>query len=237
MRTIKRLARKLIGKKNDTDFYAQGGEDAIVSNIFNYVCPTQKGFYIDVGAYHPFKHSNTYLLHKAGWRGLNIDPRPGSKALFDKYRPRDINVEAGIAATEGSMTYYIVGDDSTMNSFSSENLASLGMLDKVVRTIDVPVHTLSSILSNHPEIEKIDYLNIDAEGFETEVLSGLDSSSIRPSIVSLEQNAVFTLNDVLTSETCKFLSARGYTPIAKNMILREVATVFYARNELVENVG
>jgi hypothetical protein len=87
MRKIKNLVRRLIGLNNETDYYSQAGEDAILSNIFNYVLPTDRGFYVDVGAYHPFKHSNTYLLYRAGWRGINIDPRPGSKALFDKHRP------------------------------------------------------------------------------------------------------------------------------------------------------
>jgi len=236
-RNAKNLARKAIGVNNDTDFYAQGGEDAIVSNIFNYVIPTQRGFYVDVGAYHPFKHSNTYLLYKAGWRGMNIDPRPGSKVLFDKHRPGDINLEGGIASLDGSLTYYIVGEDSTMNTFSRENLERLGMLDEVIRTIEVPVYSLGSLILKHPEITKIDYLNIDAEGYESEILAGMDSWRIQPIVISLEQNGAFTLSDVLASETYTFMSARGYTPVAKNIILREVATVFYVRDEIRENVG
>jgi len=231
MRKLKNIIRRSIGLNNDTDFYAQAGEDAIVSNIFSYVLPTRKGYYVDVGAFHPYQHSNTYLLYRAGWRGINIDPRPGSKALFDKHRPKDINVEGGVASEAGSMTYYVLGEDSTMNSFSKENIERLGMLDQIKQTVTVPVYSLDSILAKHPEIRRIDYLNIDAEGFELEILRSLNLSSTRPRVISLEQNGVFTLADIFESEPYRYLDPHGYTPIAKNIILRDVATIFYFRNE------
>src|SRR6478672_655222 len=109
-RRIRNTIRKLIGIKSETDYYSSGGEDAIVSKTFQYFLPTRSGFYVDVGAFHPFKHSNTYILYKAGWHGVNIDPRPGSKALFDRFRPRDVNIETGISDKDGTMTYHIVRD-------------------------------------------------------------------------------------------------------------------------------
>jgi hypothetical protein len=61
--------------------YSQEGEDLIASRLF----PNQStGFYVDIGAHHPTRFSNTYLLYTKGWRGINIDPLPGSKELFDK---------------------------------------------------------------------------------------------------------------------------------------------------------
>jgi FkbM family methyltransferase len=204
MRKIKNLVRRLIGLNNETDYYSQAGEDAILSNIFNYVLPTDRGFYVDVGAYHPFKHSNTYLLYRAGWRGINIDPRPGSKALFDKHRPGDTNLELGVAAEEGKMTYYMIDEGSTMNSFSKENLEALEMFDKVTEKIEIPVRKLSSILTEYREQAEVDYLNIDAEGYELEILGELTNSAIKPSVVSVEQNGPLTLSDVLASETEAF---------------------------------
>ena len=231
MRRIKNLIRSLVGLRNETDFYSQAGEDAIVSNVFNYVVPKTNGFYIDIGAYDPFKHSNTYLLYKAGWRGVNIDPRPGSKKLFDRHRPDDINIQAGVAMHEGTLTYHVVAEDSTMNSLSRENLERIGMFDKVKRTVEVPVRTLNSIFNDHPEIKSVDYLNIDAEGYEKEIISGLDTCAVKPTVVSLEQNGTFTFSDVLRSDTYELMARRGYVPIAKNVILRDVATVFYVHEE------
>ena len=62
------------------------------------------GFYVDVGAFHPTLFSNTYFFYLNGWRGLNIEARPGSKQLFDKLRPKDINVEIGVSRERGTMT-------------------------------------------------------------------------------------------------------------------------------------
>jgi FkbM family methyltransferase len=233
MRKIKNLIRRLIGLKNDTDYYSQAGEDSIISNVFNYVLPTRQGFYVDVGAYHPFTHSNTYLLYRAGWRGVNIDPRPGSKALFDRHRAGDINLEFGVAADEGTLTYYMIDERSTMNSFSKENLERLGMFEAVTQRIEVPVKKLSSILNDYHGGSEVDYLNIDAEGYELEILGELTNSAIRPRVVSVEQNGPLTLADVLSSETCAFFSEIGYVPFAKNVILSTVSTVFYIRNDLI----
>lgn len=236
-RKIKRFIRRTIGLKNDTDFYSQGGEDAILSNIFNYMIPVKNGFYIDIGAYHPYKHSNTYLLYKAGWTGINVDPRPGSKGLFDSVRKLDKNVEAGIGGSDGTMTYYIVDENSTMNSFSKENLERLNMLTQVKRTEEVPVFTVSSLLKKYPEVKAVDFMNIDTEGFEMEILKGIDfNAPTAPKVISIEQNNVCSFEDVLHSTANKFLSEKGFSPIAKNIILKDVATVFYAKNEfLLEN--
>lgn len=224
---FKEKIRKALGIEAETDFFSQAGEDAIVWNTFLYRVPKKRGTYVDIGAYHPIKYSNTYLLYKAGWRGINVDPRPGSKALFDRYRAADINVEAGIASAEGSMTYYFISEDSTVNTFSKDNLDRLGMLDQVTKTFEVPVLTLASLLDRHQNVQEVDYLNIDAEGFELEILGGLDDTKIRPTVISLEQNGVFALSDVFETEAYRFLSERRYVPFAKNLVVRDVSTVFY----------
>src|SRR5436309_16100262 len=73
--------------------YSQEGEDLVLRRIFE----TQaKGIYVDVGAHHPFRFSNTCLLHKRGWRGINIDAMPGSMTLFERFRPLDVNLELGV---------------------------------------------------------------------------------------------------------------------------------------------
>jgi FkbM family methyltransferase len=221
------MVRSSLGIKSDTDYFSQAGEDAILSQIFEYVKPTESGRYLDIGAYHPYRHSNTYLLYKAGWKGVNVDPNPTAKAEFDKYRKNDVNVHAGIGAADGELSYYIIEESSTMNSFSSANLERHGMLDQVKRVVKVPVFTLSTLVSRFPEVAKTDYMNIDAEGFEMEIISGLDSSGLRPVLITLEQNHVLNLSDVLDSEPCKFLHDRQYVPIAKNVIGNDIATVFY----------
>lgn len=229
---VKSTIRSSIGLRNDTDFYSQGGEDAIVSNTFVHGLGISNGRYVDIGAYHPFKHSNTFLLYRAGWQGINFDPRPGTKALFDKHRSRDTNIEAGVAGENGTLTYYFIGEDSTMNTFSKDNLERLGMLDKVKQMISIPVFSLRTVMEQYPRFKDADYLNIDAEGFELEILRGNDFTRFNPKVISIEQNEVSTLSDVLKSETAKFLDEQDYVPYAKNILLATVSTVFYIRNGL-----
>ena len=70
--------------------YSQNGEDLILNRFLE---NKKNGFYIDIGAHHPIRFSNTYLFYKKGWRGINIDAMPGSMDLFNKIRSRDINIE------------------------------------------------------------------------------------------------------------------------------------------------
>src|SRR5829696_7661265 len=74
--------------------YSQEGEDLILERIF---LEQKKGFYVDVGAHHPKRFSNTFLFYKLGWFGINIDAMPGSMSAFESARPRDINLEVAIA--------------------------------------------------------------------------------------------------------------------------------------------
>jgi hypothetical protein len=73
--------------------YSQNGEDIILQSLF----PREHtGFYVDVGAHHPYRISNTYLLHQQGWSGINIDPNPETIAFFNRARPKDININIGV---------------------------------------------------------------------------------------------------------------------------------------------
>ncbi|MEJ7848398.1 MAG: FkbM family methyltransferase [Pyrinomonadaceae bacterium] len=237
MRKVKNLARRVLGLKNLTDFYSQGGEDAVASNTFQSLIPVKNGFFLDVGAYHPYHHSNTYLLYKAGWRGINIDPRESVKRLFDAARPRDINIQVGIAAEDGVREFYELKEGlSSMSSFSYSNIEKLGLTKSIRRVIELPVLRLSSLLRQYPELTKLDYLNIDAEGLETEILSGLPDGDLRPTVISIEQNGPITLEQVLNSETCQYLKSLRYVPYAKNILLKDVSTVFYASEDFTGNV-
>src|SRR5262249_37716331 len=95
--------------------FSQEGEDLLIDRIFE---RQDRGTYVDVGAHHPRRFSNTELLHRRGWRGVNIDATPGSMAAFRRLRPRDINLEIGIAATSGDRDFYIF-DEPALNTFDA----------------------------------------------------------------------------------------------------------------------
>ena len=113
MSVIKKLAKKIANKLNyyfDDDYkyvkttFSQNGEDSVLLRIFD---NKNDGFYVDIGAFHPICYSNTYALYKKGWRGINIDATPGSMFLFNKIRPRDINIETGISPCGGVLLIFI----------------------------------------------------------------------------------------------------------------------------------
>src|SRR3989344_8600628 len=90
--------------------YSQDGEDLIIKNLLH----KKKGFYVDIGAHHPYRYSNTYLLYKSGWHGINIEPTPKSKKLFDRLRDRDINLQ--VAAGKKSNLKLYIFYDSALNT-------------------------------------------------------------------------------------------------------------------------
>src|SRR4051812_23180628 len=81
--------------------FAQEGEDRLLLRLLE---GAPAGFYVDVGAHHPQRFSTTFAFYLAGWRGINIDPRSGTRALFDRIRPRDINLELAVGAS-GARAY------------------------------------------------------------------------------------------------------------------------------------
>ena len=85
-----KLLRQTFFKKVNTDFFSQFGEDRVLMEILKK--KMNKGFYVDVGCYHPKKHSNTYLLNKKGWKGINIDIEKKKIRVFEMARPNDINI-------------------------------------------------------------------------------------------------------------------------------------------------
>lgn len=78
-------------------YYSQTGEDILIEHIFTYTTPrSAPALYVDIGAFHPWRYSNTALLYLKGWRGINIDANPDSIAEFKRERPDDISLVAGV---------------------------------------------------------------------------------------------------------------------------------------------
>jgi len=194
--------------------YAQEGEDIILSRILD--GKIDKGFYVDVGAHHPKRFSNTYYFYKKGWRGINIEPMPGSKTIFDKYRPKDINLELPISSKEEELTYYIFNDPA-LNGFSKEISFQRSELKdyKILKTINIKTRTLTSVLNEYlPSGQRINFLTVDVEGFDLDVLKSIDWSKYKPDYILIEDKD-FTLETPRNSKLYNFLSEKNYHLIAK----------------------
>lgn len=164
--------------------FSQDGEDLILSQLFYGV---SDGLFVDIGAHHPIHFSNTYKFYLLGWRGLNIDAMPGSMKEFDLIRPEDINLEIGISNDSKSLNFFIF-EQSKVNTFSeqmaNEHLNNGGCL---LSNVKVPTERIDRILEkNLKENTKIDFLSLDVEGLEFEVLTSNDWVKYRPKVILVE---------------------------------------------------
>lgn len=193
--------------------YSQEGEDIILRRLF---INQTKGFYIDVGAHHPVRFSNTYVFYKQGWRGINIDAMPGSMKPFKKLRPRDINIEQAISDRKEFLTYYIFNEPA-LNGFSKELSNRRNGLNNfhIVSEQKLETVPLRKILDSYlPTGQSIDFLSIDVEGLDLEVLRSNDWQKYKPNVLIVE--AIGTkLDEVLQSELYDFLSFKDYQLFAK----------------------
>jgi FkbM family methyltransferase len=193
--------------------YSQEGEDMILRRIFE---NQEIGFYVDVGAHHPRRFSNTYHFYRRGWSGINIEPNPDVLPAFISDRPRDINLSLGVSDTASTLTYYYF-DESALNTFD-ENIVKSRLLNtryRLVNTREVMVDRLDNILRKYlPAGAEIDYISVDVEGFDLEVLRSNDWILFRPKCVLAEVLNV-TLEEAMKGDIVSFMNRQGYALVSR----------------------
>jgi FkbM family methyltransferase len=190
--------------------FAQEGEDGVLQRLFE---RKAAGFYVDVGSHHPQRFSNTYRFYLSGWNGINIDPLPGSKARFDALRQRDINLELGISDSTGELSYYSF-EEPALNTFDPKVAASRD--SRLISKDRIQVLRLSDVLDRHlPPNQKIDFLTIDVEGLDLQVLRSNDWSRYRPAYVLAESLGMRDVYQVINSDLHSYMRSQGYSLYAK----------------------
>ena len=206
--------------------YSQEGEDMVLRRLFE---KQKTGFYVDVGAHHPKRFSNTYFFYKLGWSGINVDAMPGSMTAFNRIRPRDINIEKPVSNKKQLLTYYAFNEPA-LNGFSKELSEERdGKGSYFVKfTKDIETSTLEEILDdNLPKVQSIDFLSIDVEGLDFNVLRSTNLEKYHPKVILVEiLNS--SLVDIQVNEIYKFLTDAGYELYAK-----AVNTVIFKYKEVV----
>jgi FkbM family methyltransferase len=200
--------------------YSQEGEDMILRRMFN---DKKDGFFIDIGAHHPKRFSNTYLFYKQGWNGINIDAMPGSMKAFNKIRPKDINIECPISDTREELTYYSFNEPA-INTFSKLEAEKKDGLNnyKIIEKKKLTTSTLSDILDKNLKVgQQIDFLTIDVEGLDFKVLKSANLTKYKPKVILIE-TLESSLNSIVNNEISTYLASFGYSIYAKS-----VNTVFY----------
>ena len=194
--------------------YSLLNEDLFINKFFE---KKNNGIYIDVGAYHPLEGSNTHLLFKRGWSGLNIDVSPLSIELFKMLRPKDININRAVSKKKGILKLYFKKKINMLNTLKkSEAIINFpnGFQEK-----NIKADTLNSIIkSTKYKRKKIDFLNIDIEGNELEAIKSLNFKFFKPKLICIEiHNRKNSKKSKLkNSEIYKFLIKQKYKLLWKN---------------------
>jgi FkbM family methyltransferase len=170
--------------------YAQRYEDMHLLRAFG---EQASGFYIDIGAGHPVYDNVSFAFYLRGWRGVTVEPNPWLAQLSEAVRPLDVRIQSLVGEKRGNATYYLVEDFHGLSTtIENHARAALSEFGKRSQTMAVPVTTLQSLCEQYAP-NAIDFLKVDVEGAECEVLRGGDWRRFRPKVVVLEALAPVTM--------------------------------------------
>lgn len=205
--------------------YSQTGEDLILNVLLK---NKKGGFYIDIGANDPKKFNNTFLFYKNGWSGINIEPNVEKINLFKKNRKRDLNLNFGVGTANSNLNFYIFQED-TLSTFSKEVADDyVGMGHKILEIKKVDVLPLKIIFDKYLNDRNIDFLSVDTEGNDLDVLRSNDWNKYRPNFLIVE-TLEYKKDDSgkkLNNSFDSYLDELGYEKIAETYI----NTIYYDKN-------
>jgi FkbM family methyltransferase len=164
--------------------YSQFNEDLLIDLL---LASKNKGFYLDVGANDPTFNSNTKRFYDKGWSGISIEPGLDSFNKFCAIRTRDINLNIGVGPVNGTLTFYQIVGDSTLSSFNktvAAKMASKFGLPLAETTIDVL--RLNEVFEHYVQRKHVDFMSVDAEGLDLDILRSNNWERFRPSLIIVE---------------------------------------------------
>lgn len=162
--------------------YAQNFEDVVLNRVFHAV---ERGRYVDVGGYDPVLDSVTKHFYDRGWSGVNVEPIRRFHEKFVAARPRDWNLNSAVGAAVGTVRFHEWGDSGLSTCHDTLDEDRLNQLGFTRSTYTVPMTTLAEISARLGDVP-VDFLKIDVEGAERDVLLGGEWRSFRPRVILLE---------------------------------------------------
>jgi FkbM family methyltransferase len=207
--------------------YSQNLEDYHLSLAFG---GQATGTYVDIGAGHPIADNVSFWFYERGWQGVVVEPQPELSALYERLRPRDDAVRGLVGSAAGEVDFHVV-DRLHGLSTTREDVAQKARAFGVnYQTRRVPVMTLAQLCENH-NLGSIDFLKVDVEGAERDVLLGGDWQRFRPKVIVAEAISPMT-SEPSWQEWEPFLLAQGYC-----FVLFDTLNRFYVGQEHPEIIA
>ena len=185
--------------------YAQNLEDYHLSLAFS---DRPTGTYIDIGGGHPIAGSVSFWFYERGWQGIVVEPQESLAVLHRQLRPRDTVVRSLIGRESGSANLFVVDRFHALSTTIEANADKTKSLGVEFQTVKLPMMTLAELCTTHG-IDTIDFLKIDVEGAEADVIAGGDWQRHRPKVVVVESIKPIT-NEPAWEEWEGALLAHGY---------------------------
>ncbi len=185
---------------NKYDSYSQYGEDKLIYQLLKKLNP-QNALYIDIGANHPIKISNTYLLYRNGMRGIVIEPNSDLLHLFEIVRREDIRLNIGVGSSS-CVQEFLMTDAHARNSFGKNTEYMKKHSINVCKKIKIPVLSLDDVMKNFAQ--KVSFLSIDTEGMELEILNGSIKTLDKTYLLCIEAGTQDERREILNALNGKF---------------------------------
>ncbi len=196
--------------------YAQFGEDILVSSLFWYL-HISKPSYLDIGAFAPKFLSNTFYFYQRGSRGVCVEPDPARRAAFRRVRRRDLCLSVGVGAEDKeAVPFYVLSEPSlsTFDQASARQHEQSGTVH-IRAIISVPVYSINTLIEKYcPRCP--DFLSVDVEGLDMEILQRMDFERFRPAVICVETIDFYT--QAKQTSVVNFLQTKGYRVQADTVI-------------------
>jgi hypothetical protein len=191
--------------------FAQCGEDLIINFMLDYLSLARNISYLDVGAFHPIRLSNTYLFYRNGHRGVLVEPNVAMTKQLREIRPKDVTLEAGIGITSQREADFYVMTDPGLNTFSAEEAEQMVRTSngqvRVREVRKMPLLDINEVMEEHFRGSPT-FLSVDTESLDLPILKSIDFERFRPTVICAETLVYGSRATV--PEIPEFLQGKGY---------------------------
>ncbi len=200
------ISKILFSKKQSRTYYSQFGEDAVLRELISK--KDQKGTYLDIGCYHPRKHSNTYLLYKMGWSGMLVDVEKTKLIACKIIRPRDETLLCAVSNEKGFAPIFAPKKYSVLTSLVKIN-------DEFKKIGTIEQKTISEIIENNLSGNCPTVLSIDVELKDYDAIKSIDFKRHSPKFILIEcSDDDFNIDQVLQTKIHRLLIKNKYNLIS-----------------------